>query len=163
MVVISNSSPIIHLAKIGRLNLLERLYSRILVPEKVYLECTDTVHYHKEVELIAAQSAWIKRHLIEDDRLFNLLYAEIDAGEAEALVLALEQKADLLLLDDQEARSMARKLGLPVTGTLGVLLKAKNEGMINSFAEDLQKLQRSGFWLSQNLVNTLLSSSGSNG
>jgi uncharacterized protein len=88
MVVISNSSPIIHLAKIGRLNLLERLYSRILVPEKVYLECTDTVHYHKEVELIAAQSAWIKRHLIEDDRLFNLLYAEIDAGEAEALVLA---------------------------------------------------------------------------
>ncbi|MCA1784394.1 MAG: DUF3368 domain-containing protein [Desulfobacteraceae bacterium] len=162
MVVISNSSPIIHLAKIGRLNLLERLYSRILVPEKVYLECTDTVHYHKEVELIA-QSAWIERQLIEDDRLFNLLYAEIDAGEAEALVLALEQKADLLLLDDQEARSMARKLGLPVTGTLGVLLKAKNEGMINSFAEDLQKLQRSGFWLSQNLVNTLLSSSGSNG
>jgi uncharacterized protein len=97
MVVISNSSPIIHLAKIGRLSLLERLYSRILVPEKVYLECTDTVHYHKEVGLIAAQSAWIKRYLI------------------------------------------------------------------NSFAEDLQKLQRSGFWLSQNLVNTLLSSSGSNG
>jgi hypothetical protein len=84
-------------------------------------------------------------------------------SEAEALVLALEQKADLLLLDDQEARSMARKLGLPVTGTLGVLLKAKNEGMINSFAEDLQKLQRSGFWLSQDLVNTLLSSSGPNG
>lgn len=162
MVVISNSSPIIHLAKIGRLNLLERLYSRILIPEKVYLECTDTVQYHTEVELIT-QPAWIKRHLIEDDRLFNLLYAEIDAGEAEALVLALEQKADLLLLDDQEARSMARKLGLPVTGTLGVLLKAKNEGMINSFAEDLQKLQKSGFWLSQNLVNTLLSSSGPNG
>lgn len=162
MVVISNSSPIIHLTKIGRLNLLERLYSRILVPEKVYLECTDTVHYHKEVELIA-QSAWIKRHLIEDHRLFNLLYAEIDAGEAEALVLALEQKADLLLLDDQEARRMARKLGLLVTGTLGVLLKAKNEGMINSFAEDLQKLQRSGFWLSQKLVNTLLSRIGSNG
>ncbi len=155
MVVIGNSSPVIHLAKIGRLNLLERLYSRILVPEKVYLECTDTVHYHKETELIA-KSAWIKRHLIEDDRLFNLLYAEIDAGEAEALVLALEQKADLLLLDDQEARSMAKKLGLSVTGTLGVLLKAKNEGMINSFAEDLQKLQMSGFWLSQNLVNTLL-------
>jgi predicted nucleic acid-binding protein len=162
MVVISNSSPIIHLAKIGRLNLLERLYSRILIPEKVYLECTDTVQYHTEVELIT-QSAWIKRYLIEDDRLFNLFFAEIDAGEAESLVLALEQKADLLLLDDQEARSMARKLGLPVTGTLGVLLKAKNEGMINSFAEDLQKLQRSGFWLSQDLVNTLLSSSGPNG
>lgn len=161
MVVISNSSPIIHLAKIGRLNLLERLYRCILVPEKVYLECTETVHYHKEVELIA-QAAWIKRHSIENGRLFNLLYTEIDAGEAEALVLALEQKADLLLLDDQEARSMARKLGLPVTGTLGMLLKAKNEGMINAFAEDLQKLQRSGFWLSQKLVNTLLSSFGSN-
>jgi predicted nucleic acid-binding protein len=58
---------------------------------------------------------------------------------------------------------MARKLGLPVTGTLGVLLKAKNEGMINAFAEDLQKLQRSGFWLSQKLVNTLLSGFESEG
>lgn len=160
MVVISNSSPIIHLAKIGRLNLLERLYGRIFVPEKVYLECTDTVHYRKEVELIS-QSAWIKRCSIEDSRLFRLLYAEIDAGEAEALVLALEQKADLLLLDDQEARNKARKLGLPITGALGVLLKAKNEGMINSFAEDIQKLQKSGFWLSRELVDTILSYSDS--
>ena len=124
MVVISNSSPIIHLAKIERLDLLERLYSRILVPEKVFLECTDTAHYREEVDLIS-QSVWIKRHPIENTQLFRLLYAEIDAGEAEALVLALEQKADLLLLDDQEARIKARKLGLPVTGTLGVLLKAK--------------------------------------
>lgn len=161
MVVISNSSPIIHLATIGRLHLLEGLYSRILVPEKVYLECTDAVHCRNEVDLIS-QSSWIKRHSIEDDRLFKLLYSEIDAGEAEALVLALEQKADLLLLDDQEARNKARKLELPVTGTLGVLLKFKNEGMIKSFAEDVKKLQRTGFWLSQDLVNTLLSS-GSNG
>ena len=53
MVVVSNSSPIIHLTKIGKLNLLERLYGRILVPEKVYLECTDSVSYREEVNVIS--------------------------------------------------------------------------------------------------------------
>jgi len=97
MVVVSNSSPIIHLAKIGQLELLNKLYSRILVPEKVYMECTDTVHYREEVELIS-QAAWINKYSIKDDNLFRLLYTETDAGEAEAIVLALEKKADLILL-----------------------------------------------------------------
>jgi predicted nucleic acid-binding protein len=162
MVVVSNSSPIIHLTKIGKLNLLERLYGRILVPEKVYLECTDSVHYREEVAVIS-NSAWIERHMIEDTKLFRLLYSEIDAGEAEALVLALEQKADLVLLDDQEARIKARKLALPVTGTLGVLLKAKNEGMVSSLKADIQNLQASGFWISQELVKAFLSHSASRG
>lgn len=160
MVVVSNSSPIIHLAKIGKLNLLEGLYGQVLVPEKVYLECTETMHFREEVEMIF-QSPWIKKDLIQNDVLFRLLYAELDAGEAEALVLGLEKKADLILLDDQEARNKARKLDLPVTGTLGVLLKARNKGMIASLKNEVQKLQISGFWLSQDLLNTFLASSDS--
>ena len=96
-------------------------------------------------------------------KLFRLLYPEIDAGEAEALVLALEQTADLVLLDDQEARIKARKLSLPVTGTLGVLLRAKNEGMVSSLKADIQNLQASGFWISQELVKEFLSHSDSRG
>ena len=114
MVVVSSSSPIIHLAKIGQLELLKKLYSRILVPEKVYMECTDTMHYREEVELIS-QAAWINKYSIKDDNLFRLLCTETDAGEAEAIVLALEKKADLILLDDQEARVKARRLDLTVT------------------------------------------------
>jgi uncharacterized protein len=94
------------------------------------------------------QSAWISKYLIKDYNLFRLLYSEIDAGEAEAIVLALEQRADLLLLDDQEARNKARRLNLPITGTVGVLLKAKNEGLISSLDGEIQRLQASGFWLS---------------
>jgi len=63
MVVVSNSSPIIHLAKIGRLELLKGLYGKIIVPEKVYMECTDTAHFREEVELIL-QSAWTSKYLI---------------------------------------------------------------------------------------------------
>jgi hypothetical protein len=156
MLVISNSSPIIHLAKIGKLDLLKKLYGKIVVPEKVYQECTYSVHYRQETEVIAGAD-WIERMKIQDSRLFSLLYSDIDAGEAEALVLGLEQKADLLLIDDQEARIKARKLNLVITGTLGVLLKAKNKAMIRSLEEDIEKLQASGFRISKSLVDSLLS------
>lgn len=97
-----------------------------------------------------------KQIFYQDDNLFRLLCTETDAGEAEAIVLALEKKADLILLDDQEARVKARRLDLTVTGVVGVLLKAKNEGMISSLEGEIEKLQASGFWLSESLVHTLI-------
>ncbi|MDZ7696643.1 MAG: DUF3368 domain-containing protein [Deltaproteobacteria bacterium] len=120
------------------------------------------MNYTEEVALITNET-YIKKHIIENTKLFRLLYADIDAGESEALVLALEQKADLILLDDQEARIKARKLNLPVTGTLGVLLKAKNQGLIRSLKTEIQTLQASGFWLSQEIVDAFLSHSTSRG
>ena len=156
MVVISNSSPVIHLAKINKLNLLEKLYTKVIVPEKVYLECTETTQYHQEIQLIS-NSTWMTTLHIKDIRLFNLLYTEIDAGEAETLVLALEKDADLVLLDDMEARIKARSLGLNVTGTLGVLLKAKNHDLITSLYEEINKLEQTGFWISSDLKDKVLS------
>ena len=156
MVVISNSSPVIHLAKINKLNLLEKLYTKVIVPEKVYLECTETTQYHQEIQLIS-NSTWMTTLHIKDIRLFNLLYTEIDAGEAESLVLALEKDADLVLLDDMEARIKARSLGLNVTGTLGVLLKANNQGLITSLYEEINKLEQTGFWISSDLKDKVLS------
>lgn len=150
MVVVSNSSPIIHLVKINKLYLLERMYGQIFVPNQVYLECTETRQYHEEVKFISAAS-WIDIVQIKDIKLFKLLYSEIDAGEAEALVLAFENNADLVLLDDMEARSMARRLEFTVTGTLGVLLKAKKQGIITSLKEDISKLESTGFWISSDL------------
>lgn len=143
MVVVSNSSPIIHLVKINKLDLLKRLYGQILVPNKVYLECTEPTQYYEEIKFISAAS-WIHIEQITDRRLYKLLHTEIDAGEAEALVMALEKEADLVLLDDMEARFMARKLELTITGTLGLLLKAKNQGLIASLKENIHQLERSG-------------------
>lgn len=67
------------------------------------------------------------------------------------MVLALESNADLVLLDDLEARVKARKLGLSVTGVLGILLKAKRQGMVLSLKEEVQRLENTGFWISSDL------------
>ena len=72
------------------------------------------------------------------------------------MVLALESNAELILLDDQEARFKARRMGLPVIGTVGVLLLAKKKGLIESFSESLHQLQSTGFWISPALVHKLL-------
>ncbi len=73
------------------------------------------------------------------------------------MVLALEKDADLVLLDDMEARIKARSLGLNVTGTLGVLLKANNQGLITSLYEEINKLEQTGFWISSDLKDKVLS------
>lgn len=85
-----------------------------------------------------------------------MLHQDVDAGEGEALVLAMERNAGLILLDDQEARSKARILDLHVTGTLGVLLKAKSAGLIDSMTDSIQLLQDTGFWISPELLAKLL-------
>ncbi len=81
---------------------------------------------------------------------------QIDEGESEAIVLALEIGADLVLLDDYEAREKARVLGLKVVGTIGVLLKAKKRGLIKSLKEEIGKLQNSGFWIKEDFIKEVL-------
>jgi len=126
MPTVSKSSPIIHLTKIGLLDLLHDLFGQLLVPEMVYFECTNSIHHRHEIGLIK-KADWINVILITNRKLFSVLHADVDAGEAEALTLAVEANAGLILIDDQEARSKAKKLGLQVTGTLGVLLQAKKQ------------------------------------
>ncbi|MFP4393566.1 MAG: DUF3368 domain-containing protein [Desulfohalobiaceae bacterium] len=155
MVVVSNSSPIIHLAKIGKLELLEALYGQVLIPSEVYSECTYTSFYQKEIYYIS-NAPWISIVQIENTKLLKLLYPEIDAGEAEALVLSLEVNADLVILDDMEARIKARTLELTVTGTLGVLLKAQKLGLLNSLEDEIKKLEKNSFRMSLDLKNRLL-------
>ena len=154
MPTVSNSSPIIHLTKIGMLDLLHDLFGQLLVPEMVYFECTNSIHHRNEIGLIK-NAEWINEVSITNWKLFNVLHADVDAGEAEALTLAVEANAGLILLDDQEARSKAKMLGLQVTGTLGVLLKAKKAGLIGSATGYLQQLQNTGFWLSPALLAKL--------
>ena len=155
MPTVSNSSPIIHLTKIGLLGLLEDLFRQIVVPEKVFEECTHSDRHQDEAALIK-NAEWIVVESISNTRVFNLLHSDVDAGEAEALVLALESNAELILLDDQEARFKARRMGLPITGTVGVLLLAKKKGLIESFSESIHQLQSKGFWISPTLLHQLL-------
>ena len=85
----------------------------------------------------------------------TLLRSELDRGEAEAIALALERNAALILLDDAEGREKARLYDLSITGTIGLLLRAKREGRLESFDNTLLKLRQSGFWISDALVERL--------
>jgi predicted nucleic acid-binding protein len=156
--VISNSTPIIHLAKIGQLDLLHRFFGTIIVPQMVWKECTSPGEKRAEIADILAVD-WIQVVRI-NDRIVTLLRHELDHGEAEAIALALERKATLLLLDDSDAREKARLYHLPITGTVGLLLRAYREGMLDSLAETLDELESSGFRLHSMLKQNLLKEAG---
>jgi predicted nucleic acid-binding protein len=157
--VVSNSSPIIHLAKIGHLNLLQEFFCELLIPEAVYEECITDGKGRTEVSLIK-QASWLRVVQVANQNLFKLLNSEIDRGEAEAITLALESQASLILLDDSDAREKARLYQLPITGTLGLLLRARKSGKVTSLSEKLDALRNTGFWLNAELGHRLLSEVG---
>ncbi len=158
-VVVANSGPLIHLSQIRRFYLLREFFKEILIPPAVYCEVVVEGRGRpgsREVK----EASWIRVVEIRDKRLKNILQLVLDKGEAEAIVLALEVNADLVLLDDREARLQAKRLGLHVTGTLGILLRAKRLGLIESLKEELNKLKKAGFRISKNLEEEILKEAG---
>jgi len=127
LIVISNSSVIITLAIICCLDLLEKLFRKIVVPEAVWKEVT--VENKPGSEKIL-RAGFIHVMRVHNKRLSMLLEEFVDKGEAETITLALELGADILLVDDHDARNLAKKLGLQVMGTLGVLALAKYRGLV---------------------------------
>ncbi len=157
--VVSNSSPIIHLAKIRYLDLLPEQFGGILIPQAVYDECVIDGKSRPEVTAIK-QAPWLQVVPVVNKDLIRLLNAEIDRGEAEAIALAREHQAAIILLDDADAREKARLYHLKITGILGILLSAKRTGKIVSLTEILADLRRTGFWLSPALTHRLLREAG---
>ena len=154
--VVSNSSPLIHLAKIGKLELLESIFGVVTIPGAVYDECVAQGGGREEAKDIE-NASWLRVEKATNQNLVTLLRSELDRGEAEAIALALERDAALVLLDDAEGREKARLYDLPITGTVGLLLRAKREGLLGSFDDTLLKLRQSGFWMSDSLVERLKS------
>jgi predicted nucleic acid-binding protein len=154
--VVSNSTPIIHLAKTGQLGLLEHFFDTVLIPQAVQTETISQGAQRPEVDTIR-NADLLELRPISSTLLSRTLQMEIDAGEAEAIVLALESGIDLLLMDDSEGRQKARMLGLKTVGTLGLLLRAYQKGIIPSLDEAIAQLEQSGFWLDKNLKARILS------
>ena len=104
------------------------------------------------------EANWIEVKQTKDKNLIKLLESHLDYGESEAI--ALEIDADLILLDDLDTRETARIYDLQITGTIGILLRAKFEGKIVSLKDTLRKLMKTGFWINKKLVQELLKFAG---
>jgi predicted nucleic acid-binding protein len=159
VIAISNSSPLMNLAAIGRLHLVQRKYGTVIVPEAVWREVVIDGKGKRGVEEIDSPSAkeWIKVQPVRDRALVNVLAKDLDLGESEAITLALEHGADVILLDDKAARIIAATLGLNVIGVIGILIWARKQGLIERLGEELQNLrERAHFWMSSDVIKRAL-------
>lgn len=156
MIVVSDTSPINNLAAINQLHLLQQLYGTVVIPEAVYQELTDPdfpVAGAKEVQTFT----WIQTRAVEDRTMVKALSSELDPGEAEAIVLALEMKAEQVLIDERRGRMIAARLNLHYTGILGVLVEAKSQGFISTVKPLLDDLiNKAGFWVTEPLYKSVL-------
>ena len=153
ILVVSNSSIIIALARICRLDLMEKLFGKVIVPEAVWKEVTVEGKSGRE-KILKAGFIYVKK--VRSRSLAAFLEEFVDSGEAEAIVLALELDADLLLVDDRDARNLAKRLGLQVMGILGVLALAKYKGFIQEVKPIIDRLVENGFWISRKLLEEFL-------
>jgi predicted nucleic acid-binding protein len=162
MLAVSNTSPISNLASIGRLELLKLQFSVIWISTGVSAE----LDAHRDPMAVAAvQSAlaeqWIRIAQPKDSRLLRILLIDLHRGEAEAIALASELSADIVLIDEREGREMAAQAGLFVTGVLGVLLCAKQNGTIDKIKPEIQLLRnRARFFIDPALEARVLASAG---
>ena len=132
MIIVSDTSPITNLAAIGQLDLLRQLYGNVIIPQAVYDEMVGLdkiVPGTVEVQTLS----WIQVQAVVDSQKVTEIQESqdnIDLGEAEAIILSLELKADLLLMDERRGRTVATSYGINITGLLGVLLQAKKQGLV---------------------------------
>ncbi len=141
MTVVSDTSPIVNLAAIGHLHLLRDLFGSLTIPETVYREIV--VGGAKRPGAADVETAdWIETRSVQSTRLVRAFEADVHAGEAEALALALELEADWILLDERAARRLAASLGLRHTGLLGALAKAKERSLIPAVRPLMDALRR---------------------
>jgi hypothetical protein len=154
--IVSNASPLINLARIETLDLLHQLYGKLFVPEAVWQEIVIEGAGQPGAEEVKS-APWIMPQAVANRSLILALRQELDAGEAEAIVLALEYKAELLLMDERLGRETARHLGLRYTGLIGVLIEAKHKGLISVIKSQLDALRNdAGFRVSDALYARVL-------
>jgi predicted nucleic acid-binding protein len=155
--VVLDNTPLVAFWTLGRLDLLRDLFGEILIPSAVEAEFFAVEEAVRRKAL--QQASWIKTAVLSHPRR-ALAYAELDQGEAEVLALAEERDARLVILDERKGRRYATRMRIPLTGTLGVLLLAKEAGLIASVSAYIGKIQEAGLFLSSALITRVLEIAG---
>lgn len=162
MPVVSNTSPVLNLAIIGQLSLLQEQFGQVWIPSAVVEELRIDESLPGSLSTREAMEAgWLRVEAVRDRPLVQALQRDLDKGEAETIALALQMGAERVLLDEREGRKAAKSLGLKVTGVLGVLLRARREGELSSLREAMEALRgEAGFYIESGLFAELLRESG---
>lgn len=147
-IIISDTSCLIILSNIGELNLLHQLYGQVTTTIEIAIEFGE------------ALPTWVHVVDVADKHLQRILALQIDKGESSAIALALETPNSTLILDDYKARKIAEQLGISITGTIGVIIKAKLEGIVPSIKPLLEKIKQTNFRLSTEIELQALKAAG---
>lgn len=146
--IISDTSCFIVLANIGEIDLLQKTYGEIITTPEVVTEYGQPL------------PDWVNIQTASDKHLQKVLELQVDKGEASAIALAIETADCTIILDDYKARILAERLGLEITGTIGVIIKAKLRGIITSIKPLLEKISGTDFYLSKEIKQQALIEAG---
>lgn len=141
--VIADSTCLIGLERIQRLDLLPKVFEKIMIPPAVQIE-------------VGIEETWIFIQKPANRHVVNSLKTQLDPGESEAIALALEIPKSLIILDDLSARHIAKQIDITVIGTVGLILKAKQKGIITNVKEILNELVKADFRIAQHLIKTAI-------
>ena len=156
--LVVNASPLIFLSRIDRLSLLPQLAAGVVVPAAVLREVLAGKDLHPELTTLG-EASWLR---VEPDVPLpeEIAAWDLGAGEAQVLALARRRPSYEAVLDDQQARRCARAVGIPVVGTLGIVLRAKQRGKIAAARPLIEQLLQEGLYLSRQLVRAALGEVG---
>lgn len=158
MIIISDTTPIISLLKAEHLELLQYLFGEVIIPEAVYEELVENRMFRLEAEKIK-RCPFIKVSRVNDLKSVNIFrrVTGLDAGESEAIVMAEEMQADLLLIDERKGRRVAKQMGLAITGTMGILIQAYDEELLSESAVEtcLSVMKKCGIRIGDSLLETI--------
>ncbi len=155
MKIVCNTSPLILLAKIHRLDTLIRLYSKLMIPKAVADEIsTKPGKENDQIQALLKKGTLQLRQV--SAKILAELPIDLGRGEREAIALAIDSGADLVILDDRQGRLVSRDRGLLVTGTVGVLIEAKERGFIPSLRPEMDRLIEAGMWINEVFYHRIL-------
>ncbi len=157
-VVIVDTSPLFYLYRLGYFHILEKLYGEIIIPQAVVTELQEGKMLGEDVPEIESYT-WIKVKNVTLPAFIKLV-PDLGQGESEVLALACEENDPLLIIDDALARKIANLQEIKFTGTAGIFLRAKKEGLIKEMKSVIDRLKKAGFYLSDQLILEILKSSG---
>ncbi len=157
--IIVNSTPIISLCIIGKLHLLKDLYGFVIIPEAVFNEISAKADSVARKELHKSLD-WIQIKKIENEMAKMLYRSQLHDGEVEVMILGKEINAELLIIDDKNAKKHAKYLGFNITGTLGVLIRAKRAGLIENIKPLITELVARNIYIDTKIIEYCLKEAG---